>query len=90
MPETHQLSPRIFWHGMRTHKAAPIIDTGFTQEVEPPFRHATSRVFRVPLTPFAVAIGRWSTITSKEGPSLMRAIGGRELGDDLEEVREWG
>lgn len=57
----------------------PVIETGWTSEIEPPFRKGKCLVFRFPFTRPGLALGilRHSGLTEKE--ALMNAMGAREV-----------
>lgn len=52
----------------------------WTQEIELPYREGLSLLFRIPLVKVCIAFGKWHS-TGTEDESLMRAVGGRIIGD---------
>lgn len=82
MSTVHSAGP-FFAHTMKYPSTRhPMIERGSTQEVTWPFRQGVSVVIRVPMTRLAVSLGYWRANSEQdEHVALMRALGGRELGD---------
>lgn len=59
-----------------------MLDKGYSHEIEPPYRRATSIVLRAPFSKHALVIGRWGQPEKKpdEHALLLRALDGREMG----------
>ena len=91
MPKVHNIGPQHF---------AQILDfpvkwewrlwtTGWTQEIEEPFRTAKPLIFRLP-SHKALAFGKWTGKASNEDEALNRAIERRDVTyDDFVEEKGW-
>lgn len=66
----------------------PIVETGWTNEIEEPFRRGSCLVFKAPFTKVGFVIGKWVE-TQDEETALTSAIWGRELNYTVEELLEW-
>jgi len=63
--------------------------TGWTREVEEPFRYGVSWLLRLP-GGRALVVGRWRGRYAEEEHALEGAIFGRPLHTEAEEIRRWG
>ena len=76
-------------------KALPVIEKGWTQETEFPYRKSKlCLVFRAPFTPPGFVLGIWGKsdrhILEEDAEELLAAaIGVRSMGLEPEEFREW-
>ena len=76
-------------------KALPIVEKGWTQETEPPYRKSKlCLVFRAPFTHPGFVLGMWAKPTAyifdEDADELLAAaIGLRDMKLEPEEVREW-
>jgi len=76
-------------------KPLPIIEKGWTQETEYPYRKSKfCIVFRAPFTHPGFVLGLWNKadryIFEEDADELLAAaIGLRDMGIDPDEVREW-
>lgn len=70
-------------------KALPVVEKGWTNEIDEPYRLGSCLVFRVPFTKPGFVIGRWKH-NQEESESLINAIMGRPIEDvTLDEILEW-
>jgi hypothetical protein len=68
-----------------TFKFFPIIDKGWTNETEEPYRKGKCLVFRLPYTITGLIVGIWGKPTNlNEEEALMAALFGHEV--SLEEI----
>lgn len=81
-------------HGLFAHlleypsRKVPLMERGWTQETEEPWRKGVSVVLRAPFTRRAVALGIWRSKGSED--DFHAAVGLRHV-DTIEtaEIREW-
>lgn len=66
----------------------PILEKGWTNEIEEPFRKGSCLVFRFPFTKPGFVIGLFGK-PQEESAALTAAIWGRELDVTLDELWEW-
>jgi hypothetical protein len=78
MPQVHDIGKKHYWHLMKKEKTSPLYVTDVTQEIEPPFRKGSARVFRVPFTQHTIVWGTWTERLS-ETDALRAAIQAREM-----------
>ena len=69
-------------------KTLPIVEIGWTQETEDPYRKGYCIVFKPPFTVWAAAVGIWGK-KQDETQALVTAIKGRALDIDPEQIMEW-
>jgi len=69
-------------------KFLPIVEKGWTHEIEEPFRRGSCLVFRFPFTKPGLVIGIFGA-PQEESQALTAAIWGRELDVPLHELLEW-
>lgn len=69
-------------------KFLPIIEKGWTHEIDEPYRKGTCLVFRFPCTKPGLVIGIFGA-SQDESTALTAAIWGRELNVPVEELLEW-
>lgn len=69
-------------------KPLPIVEKGWTHEIDEPFRRGECLVFRMPFVKSAIALGRWVAVQDEE-EALTAAIWGRHLDVPLDELLEW-
>jgi hypothetical protein len=70
-------------------KFLPIVEKGWTNEIEEPYRRGSCLVFRFPFTKPGLVIGRWK-YNQDETEALINAIIGRPIEDvTLDEMWEW-
>lgn len=69
-------------------KLLPVIEKGWTHEIEEPFRRGSCLVFRLPFTHPALVIGWWGP-EQNEDEALTAAVWGRELNIPVDELLEW-
>ena len=69
-------------------KPFPIVEKGWTHEIEEPFRKGTCLVFRLPFTKPGLVFGKWDH-AQEEDDALTAAIWGRHLDVPVEELLEW-
>lgn len=69
-------------------KAFPIAETGWTNEIEEPYRLGSCLVFRFPFTKPALVVGWWKYAQDEES-ALTQAVAGREMQISLDELLEW-
>jgi hypothetical protein len=69
-------------------KPLPVVEKGWTHEIEEPYRRGSCLVFRVPFTKPGFVIGKWAE-SQTEDEALTAAIWGRELNVSVEELLEW-
>ena len=74
--------------GYPHRKPLPIIEKGWTHEIEEPYRRGSCLVFRVPFTKPGFVVGKWAEAQT-EDEALTAAIWGRELDVPIEELLEW-
>lgn len=70
------------------HKPLPIVERGWTHEIEEPYRRGSCLVFRFPFAKHAIALGVWRE-KQEEEQALTAALWGRHLDVPLEELLEW-
>lgn len=76
-------------------KALPIIEKGWTQEAEYPFRQSKAcLVFRVPFTKPGFVLGLWKkpdgVVYDEDADDMLaKALGLRDMGLETEEIGEW-
>lgn len=78
MPQAHDIGKNHYWHYMKKDRGTPLYVIDVTQEIEPPFRKGSARVFRVPLTQHTLVVGTWTGRLS-ETDALMAAVRAREM-----------
>lgn len=66
----------------------PIVEKGWTHEIEEPYRKGDCLVFRLPFIKHAIAIGRWGE-EQDETEALTAALWGRHLDVPVDELLEW-
>lgn len=69
-------------------KPLPVVEKGWTHEIDEPFRRGSCLVFRLPFTKPAFVIGWWHE-TQAEEDALTAAIWGRKLDVSVDELLEW-
>jgi hypothetical protein len=69
-------------------KFLPIIEKGWTHEIDEPFRRGSCLVIRLPFTRPGFVVGIWRE-SQDESKALTAAIWGRELDIPVEELLEW-
>lgn len=69
-------------------KPLPIVEKGWTHEIDEPYRKGSCFVFRIPFTKPGLVIGLWGASQDEEA-ALTAALWGRELDVPLEELLEW-
>lgn len=69
-------------------KPLPMVELGWTHEIEEPFRKGSCLVFRFPFTKPAIAIGLWNE-RQEETDALTAAVWGRHLDVSVDELLEW-
>lgn len=69
-------------------KPLPVVEKGWTHEIDEPFRRGSCLVFRLPFTKPALVIGWWLE-TQDEDDALTAAIWGRKLDVPVDELLEW-
>lgn len=74
--QTHDLGP-IFVHKIRLKRRSSLIHRADTHEIEPPYRHSRSWVFRI-WGELGFVLGFWRKGTLSEEESLMTALAGHE------------
>lgn len=58
----------------------PIVDKGWTDEIEPPFRRGKCLVFRLPFFTKGLIVGLWGAPTGRtETQALSEALGARQV-----------
>lgn len=83
MPAVHQIGKNRFIQTMQyPSRKFPIVDRGFTQEIEWPFRKGSSWVIRVPLSRLALVLGKW-TGSLDEQEALESALSARWVGEHV-------
>jgi len=71
------------------HRPAwPIVETGWSQEIEEPYRKGSCLVFRVPFTKPGFAIGVFTASLSEED-ALTNAIKSRVHDVEVKELEDW-
>lgn len=85
--ETHDLPGGLFWSTIRLNKGSELYHAFPTHEIDPPFRWAVSRIFRIPLTSFGFTFGRWHTTTRTEEQAILAGLAGREVLDPQEQEK---
>ena len=68
--------------------ALPIIEKGWTHEIDEPFRRGSCLVFRLPFTKPGLVVGIFGA-PQDEDEALTAALWGRELDVSIEELLEW-
>lgn len=66
----------------------PIVEKGWSHEIEEPYRKGTCLVFRFPFTKLGFVVGIWGEKQTEED-ALTAALWGRHLGVPVEELLEW-
>jgi len=69
-------------------KFFPIVEKGWTHEIEEPFRKGSCIVFRFPFTKPGLVFGLWGN-AQDETEALTAAIWGRHLDVPVDELLEW-
>jgi hypothetical protein len=69
-------------------KPLPVVEKGWTHEIDDPFRRGSCLVFRLPFTKPAIVIGWWQEAQAEED-ALTAAIWGRKLDVSVDELLEW-
>jgi len=69
-------------------KPLPIVEKGWTHEIDEPYRKGTCLVFRFPCTRNGFVFGLFGD-AQDESEALTAAIWGRELTVPVEELLEW-
>jgi hypothetical protein len=69
-------------------KFLPIVEKGWTNEIEEPYRKGSCLVFRIPFTKPGFVFGIWGK-PQDESEALTAALWGRELDVTIEELLEW-
>lgn len=83
MPPTHQIGKTRFIQTMDyPSRKFPLIDKGYTQEIEWPYRKGDSLVLRMPFGRRALVVGKWVK-TMDEQDALESAVGARWVGDHV-------
>lgn len=78
-----------FKHSLRyPSTSAPLIERGWTQESEEPWRKGHSIVLRLPFSTKAVAMGRWTSRETED--AFHKAAGIREIQMLANEIGDWG
>jgi hypothetical protein len=77
-------------------KPLPVIEKGWTQETEHPFRKGNCLVFRAPFTFPGVYLGvfqmkeKGKFLSDEEVDTLIRsAMNGRDMGVEVSEIEDW-
>lgn len=80
MPVTHDAG-RLYATHMRylTRKGMPLLERGWSNEIEHPFRRGRCLVLRIPFTKFGIVMGLWGR-PGDEDTRLQDAAGMRLLG----------
>lgn len=74
MPATKEIGP-FFLHVLRYPSTDfPLVERGTTQEIDHPFRKATSLVFRVPFRTRAFVVGKWGPPADDPDEALHQAL----------------
>lgn len=66
----------------------PVVEKGWTYEIDEPWRKGSCLVFRLPCVKQAVALGIWGESLDEE-TALSGALWSRELETTTEEIFEW-
>lgn len=83
MPAVHQIGKTRFIQTMQyPSRRFPLVDRGFTQEIEYPYRKGDSLVLRAPLSRWALVVGKW-TGSLDEQEALETALSARWVGDHV-------
>lgn len=69
-------------------KPLPILEKGWSNEIEEPFRRGSCLVFRIPFTRPGFVLGKWGE-EQDEDVALTAAIWGKNLDVTVEELLEW-
>jgi hypothetical protein len=69
-------------------KALPVLEKGWTHEIEEPYRRGSCFVLRFPFAHRAIALGVWREAQDEE-QALTAALWGRHLDVSLDELLEW-
>jgi hypothetical protein len=67
----------------------PVVEKGWTHEIDEPYRKGSCLVFRLPFTKPGFAFGIWTVAAQSEDEALTAAIWGRHLDVPVEELLEW-
>jgi hypothetical protein len=67
---------------------SPIIEKGWTHEIDEPYRRGSCLVVRLPFTHPGIVIGLWGAAQDEED-ALTAAIWGRQLNIPVDELLEW-
>lgn len=71
----------FYWTTIRyPYKPKELWESAHTQEIDGKFRYGSGIALRLPLSTFALVLGKWGPAKS-ESQALTDAIGGRILGD---------
>ena len=88
MPPTRRITKNWFWSTLTyAHRGLPWVERGDTQEIEWPYRHASSLVIRLPFTLPALVVGRWGP-PRPETEALLHAVRGDFRGLEELDVRD--
>jgi hypothetical protein len=66
----------------------PILEKGWTHEIDEPYRKGSCLVFRIPFTKPGFVLGKWGKAQDEE-EALTAAIWGRRLDVSVDELLEW-
>lgn len=69
-------------------KPLPVLEKGWTNEIEEPYRRGSCLVFRLPFAKFGLVFGIWRE-KQEETVALTAAVWGRHLDVPLDELLEW-
>ena len=84
MAQTHDVGSWFFHRMAYPGRKFPLCEKGDTQETSYPYRRATSVVLRLPLTRYALVVGRWGQPQDEE-EALLRSL---VLGEKRDNVQE--
>ncbi len=82
----------FFWYTYRYPDGldAPLVNRqGSCREVEAPFRHGRSTLYRLPRSRWALVAGSWEGQYTSEVAALEQALKVHPADADLEDIREW-
>lgn len=87
MAETHDAGPLYVQRvNYPATKNLPLLERGWTTEIEYPYRRGRALVVRIPFTLIGFAIGLWGE-KNEEDANLLRAVSGREVEQwELDEI----
>jgi hypothetical protein len=69
-------------------KPLPIVEKGWTHEIDEPYRKGSCLVFRIPFTKPGFVLG-WFGESQDETEALTAALWGRHLDVPVDELLEW-